>query len=349
MALLGNVGYYARGPVRNFGILTPGTEAANFRQSGRLLNFRLHEDAATAALTSGYPSGYRPPYSHSMASKSGGLKSFLESQGIATVTGSMAGGRDKAETSGGLGTGSGKRGLVGSGGGTAAGRNIAATSEGLATVTGTGSLVVSGAGTASGVATVTGNVNAALGAVGTTSGSATATGSIKALAWAVGQSGGAGGVSAVIFATGQLQGSITPYTELSPQSLAAEVWNATASSYTESGTMGFKVNSAASAGDPWSTSLPGSYAPGTAGYILGSDLQPDNIATRLLDIADAIEQELTVRKALRLVSASLAGKMSGLDGSTVTIRSAYADDKARIVASVDEFGNRSALTYDLSD
>ena len=320
MALLGNVGYYARGPVRNFGILTPGTEAANFRQSGRLLNFRLHEDAATAALTSGYPSGYRPPYSHSMASKSGGLKSFLEPQGTATVTGSMA-----------------------------AGRNIAATSEGLATVTGTGSLVVSGAGTASGVATVTGNVNAALGAVGTTSGSATATGSIKALAWAVGQSGGAGGVSAVIFATGQLQGSITPYTELSPQSLAAEVWNATASSYTESGTMGFKVNSAASAGDPWSTSLPGSYAPGTAGYILGSDLQPDNIATRLLDIADAIEQELTVRKALRLVSASLAGKMSGLDGSTVTIRSAYADDKARIVASVDEFGNRSALTYDLSD
>lgn len=320
MALLGNVGYYARGPVRNFGILTPGTEAANFRQSGRLLNFRLHEDAATAALTSGYPSGYRPPYSHSMASKSGGLKSFLESQGIATVTGSMA-----------------------------AGRNIAATSEGLATVTGTGSLVVSGAGTASGVATVTGNDNAALGAAGTTSGSATATGSITALAWAVGQSGGAGGASAVIFATGQLQGSITPYTELSPQSLAAEVWNATASSYTESGTMGFKVNSAASAGDPWSTSLPGSYAPGTAGYILGTDLQPDNIATRLLDIADAIEQELTVRKALRLVSASLAGKMSGLDGSTVTIRSAFADDKARIVASVDEFGNRSALTYDLSD
>jgi hypothetical protein len=153
----------------------------------------------------------------------------------------------------------------------------------------------------------------------------------------------------VIFATGQLQGSITPYTELSPQTLAAEVWSASAAAYNESGTMGFKVNSAASAGDPWSTNLPGSYAPGTAGYILGTDLEPDNIATRLLDIADAVEQELTVRKALRLVAASLAGKMSGLDGSTVTIRSAYADDKARIVASVDEYGNRSALTYDLSD
>ena len=229
------------------------------------------------------------------------------------------------------------------------GRPIVGTSDGLATVTGTAQLVVSGFGTSNGAATVTGTIQAAMGAAGSTEGAATASGSISALAWAVGTGTGAGSASALIFATGQLQGSITPYTELSPQTLAAEVWNASAAAYTDAGTMGFKVNSAASAGDPWSTSLPGSYAPGTAGYILGTDLQPDNIATRLLDIADAIEQELTVRKALRLVAASLAGKMSGLDGSTVTIRSAYADDKNRIVASVDEWGNRSALTYDLSD
>jgi hypothetical protein len=36
-----------------------------------------------------------------------------------------------------------------------------------------------------------------------------------------------------------------------------------------SGSLGAKVNSAASAGDPWATALPGSYSAGTAGAILG--------------------------------------------------------------------------------
>lgn len=52
--------------------------------------------------------------------------------------------------------------------------------------------------------------------------------------------------------------------------LAAGVLDATASEHNTAGTIGNKINAAASAGDPWSTDLPGSYAAGTAGYIVGN-------------------------------------------------------------------------------
>lgn len=82
-----------------------------------------------------------------------------------------------------------------------------------------------------------------------------------------------------------LSGDITPYTELSPQSLAAAVWNSVASEFDESGTMGQKLNAAGTAGDPWTQALPGAYAPGTAGYILGtsSGLTPEQIADAVWD------------------------------------------------------------------
>jgi len=48
-----------------------------------------------------------------------------------------------------------------------------------------------------------------------------------------------------------LAGNITPYTELSPENLAAAVWNALASAYETAGTMGALLNTAGSGGlDP---------------------------------------------------------------------------------------------------
>lgn len=56
------------------------------------------------------------------------------------------------------------------------------------------------------------------------------------------------------------------------QDPAALVLNATASSYNTAGSIGNKINAAASAGDPWTAALPGSYASGSAGNILGNRL-----------------------------------------------------------------------------
>lgn len=71
-------------------------------------------------------------------------------------------------------------------------------------------------------------------------------------------------------------------------------------------------------------------------------------ADALLDRADAIETGLTPRGAMRLQSAALAGKLSGAGTTSNVIRSAVADDKARITATVDNAGNRSAVTVDVN-
>lgn len=71
----------------------------------------------------------------------------------------------------------------------------------------------------------------------------------------------------------------------------------------------------------------------------------NEIADALLDRTDAIETGLTLRGAIRLDTAALAGRLSGAAGTTVTIRN-VGDTKARITATVDADGNRSAVTTD---
>lgn len=68
------------------------------------------------------------------------------------------------------------------------------------------------------------------------------------------------------------------------------------------------------------------------------------------DVADAVLDEVvegsyTLRHLVRLMAAALLGKLSGAATTTITIRDA-SDTKTRITATVDEDGNRSALTLD---
>lgn len=72
------------------------------------------------------------------------------------------------------------------------------------------------------------------------------------------------------------------------------------------------------------------------------------LATALLDMANAIETGLTPRQALRLIASTTAGKLSGAGTATETFRNAVADSKNRIVATVDSAGNRTAITTDVT-
>jgi hypothetical protein len=54
--------------------------------------------------------------------------------------------------------------------------------------------------------------------------------------------------------------------------IAGAVWDATMADYVDAGSTGFTLNAAGSAGDPWSIALPGVYAAGTAGYLVGTYL-----------------------------------------------------------------------------
>jgi hypothetical protein len=75
-------------------------------------------------------------------------------------------------------------------------------------------------------------------------------------------------------------------------------------------------------------------------------LEAQNFSDYLLDQQD-VETGLTLRQALRLVTAATAGKISGGGTATITIRNAVADGADRIVATVDTDGNRTAITYSL--
>jgi len=69
------------------------------------------------------------------------------------------------------------------------------------------------------------------------------------------------------------------------------------------------------------------------------------IANGILDLSDGIESSLTLRGAVRIALAALAGKVSGAETTSVVFRN-VGDSKNRITATVDTDGNRSAVTTD---
>lgn len=85
--------------------------------------------------------------------------------------------------------------------------------------------------------------------------------------------------------------------------------------------------------------LSGSFAPAVT-------LEAAGFSGYLLDQED-VETGLTLRQALRLITAAVGGEVSGGGTTTITFRNAVADDVERIVATVDSNGNRTAITYDL--
>lgn len=264
---------------------------------------------------------------------------------------------------------------------------------------------------------------------------------------------------------------------LTVQEIVDGVWDEPLADHLDSGTTGAGVNAAGSAGDPWATSLPGAYGAGTAGKIVGDNINAtvgsratqtsvdtiddfldtevaaikaktdnlptdpadqsaveaaitaaasplatasalstvsglvDDLETRLtatragyldnlsagavatqtsvntiddfldteiadikaktdlipaspaavgsamtlsnagidaiFDRTDGVETGYTLRQALRIMAAALAGELSGAATTTITIRN-ITDTKARITATVDADGNRSAVSLDAS-
>jgi len=75
----------------------------------------------------------------------------------------------------------------------------------------------------------------------------------------------------------------------------------------------------------------------------GSGSTGEALAAAATILDDPVESGTNVREALRLLLASQVGKLSGADGNTITIRDIN-DLVDRIVATVDESGNRLAVT-----
>ena len=75
-------------------------------------------------------------------------------------------------------------------------------------------------------------------------------------------------------------------------------------------------------------------------------LSPEGLAAAVL--SSEIEVGYSLEQALKLILSAVAGKVSGADTTTITIKNIL-DNKNRIVATVDSNGNRTSLTYDVSD
>jgi hypothetical protein len=182
--------------------------------------------------------------------------------------------------------------------------------EGVATATLSIASGVNLSGSASGAATATATLQLVVSGQGVAAGTSTATGNVNAALNGAGASSGAATASGSIQALGWISGT------------ANGSATATLVSYATG-------------------RLVGSIAPAV-------ELEASSFSTYLLDEED-VESGLTLRKALRLIAAATAGKVSGASGSTVTIKNAVADTRDRIVATVDANGNRIAISYDLED
>ena len=79
----------------------------------------------------------------------------------------------------------------------------------------------------------------------------------------------------------------------------------------------------------------------------GLDAGQDTKLTRIHALLDVIEGTLDHQEVMRLLLAAAAGKLDGANTTNVTIRD-QADSKDRIDATVDEFGNRTAVSVDAS-
>jgi len=108
------------------------------------------------------------------------------------------------------------------------------------------SLVVSSTGICDIVLTLNGDAVGALYANWTSNIDLTATGTLGAVAFSTGESSITLSASADISALGYMTGTMSPFTELSPEWLASAVWNSLATEYNTNGTMGAKLNLASS-------------------------------------------------------------------------------------------------------
>jgi hypothetical protein len=106
--------------------------------------------------------------------------------------------------------------------------------------------------------------------------------------------------------------------------VAAAVWDLVTAGHTTSGTFGAAMVAAGSAGDPWATTLPGSYGAGTAGNILGNRLDAA-VSTRLASSGYTAPDNATIAAIATYVDtevAAIKAKTDNLPASPAAVGSA---------------------------
>lgn len=163
-------------------------------------------------LKAAQPNGNLPPSAWVLPQVSGGMSSYTLILGAGSLTSGIAGGR-----------------------------NAEATLSGVGDLTGTAALIVSAIATLSGSGSINdADLRAFLNAVATLSGTGSLTGTVSAEGALGAVLSGTGDLASIIRAVGELSADLVigASDPLSPQALAAAVWNALAAEFNDTGSFG---------------------------------------------------------------------------------------------------------------
>lgn len=171
-------------------------------------------------------------------------------------------------------------GIMGTGaiaGNAAMGRAIAANLAGSGAIVSALSLITSLSASLAGSGALTASMASILSMAATLAGSGNITAALALLVKVQAALAGSGAIASDLKAKAHLAAEIFVNSGTATvNELVAGVWNAVASDFNESGTMGQKLNGAGSAGDPWTTDLSSYTTEGTAGKKLKDSLSEDN-------------------------------------------------------------------------
>jgi hypothetical protein len=136
------------------------------------------------------------------------------------------------------------------------------------------------------------------------------------------------------------------------EEIADQVWDEAIAGHLGAGSTGLALNSAGAAGDPWATALPGAYGAGTAGKIVGDNVNAtissrasqtsvdtidDFLDTEIAAILVAVDTEIAAIKAktdqLIFTQANrVDAQVAGADANTITASALAADAVTEIQA-----------------
>jgi len=239
--LLQNQTLHAQYPYRRRGASTVATEAGSLRsQLGIRGSSQLTRFVSGWDKWQSIPQGYGIDSSVFPPLKAGGLGASAGIDGAGTFAGSLASGKACSATL--------------SGSGDIVPPAISAIVQAAATLAGSGALTGSLVGTVQMAATLAGQGDI--------------DGALNVIAFCVATLSGQGTVSSSSTLKEIAHMAATIYVNAGTadaQQIAAQVWESLAADFNSAGTMGNKMNAAGSAGDPWSTIIPGGYTGDQAG------------------------------------------------------------------------------------
>lgn len=226
--LVGNYSNFNKLPIKFVGGVlqnsTVGIQSgnqSNFVQSGRVRSRMMQDDTTVALELYSLPNGSYPSLTWFIPQQAGQIGSSNQIYGNGVSEGNLAGGLNAEANP--------------TGAGEITNGNLTLIAQLIASLTGAGD--VTPPPTLLGTLFMFSNQLTGAGAVAAT---------LTAFAEVQANLAGTGTLAVVPYATGELAANITGQSDLSPQSLAAAVWSALAAQFNVNGTMGQKLNAAAS-------------------------------------------------------------------------------------------------------